>query len=299
MKTIGGQALIEGIMMRTNDKYSICVRLQNKKLITKVFEINQQKFLNLDIMKIPIIRGIARFIETLVIGTKALLFSASFYEDSDIKENNKKKEKKTNSKKQKNFNKLNESEIIITIVFSLMIAFSLFYFLPLFIAKLTNTSGLIFHLIEGIVRLLIFFIYLFLISLMPDIKKVFQYHGAEHMTVHCYEHNEKLTIKNIKKYETLHPRCGTNFILIVFIFSIIIFSFINHKNFLIKLIIRILLIPIIAGISYEFLKFSGKHINNPIVKILNTPGMFLQKITTKKPNDEMIKVAIKALNAIK
>jgi uncharacterized protein YqhQ len=271
--TIGGQALIEGVMMRSNDKYVMAVRRPDKKISTKIVKINNTSFFN----KIPLIRGCTRFIETLSIGLEGILYSSS--ESAGEEE------------------KLNPWEVFFTIASSIVMTVLLFYFAPLLVARLfTSSNGLLFNLVDGLARLFIFIIYLMIISLMPDIRRIFQYHGAEHMTVHCYEKKEKLTIKNIRKYSTLHPRCGTNFIMIVFIVSIFFFSFIPVKTFIYKLGMRLLLLPLIAGISYEFLKLAGKYYENPIVKVLNYPGIALQMITTKKPEDDMIEVAIKSLN---
>jgi uncharacterized protein YqhQ len=271
--TIGGQALIEGVMMRSTTKYALCVRKPNRKISTKIIKVR-----NSWLAKVPIIRGCYRFIETIYIGVKAISYSATESSGED--------------------EKLNNGEIIITLLFSFGIFFLLFYLLPLLLARvLTQNKGTFFNLIDGIARLIIFFAYLVVISAFSDIKKVFQYHGAEHMTVLCYENNENLTVKNIKKFSTLHPRCGTNFILIVFVVSIFIFSFIPVKTLFYRFGMRLVLLPLIAGISYEILRFAGKHYDNILVKILIFPGILMQKITTKKPKDYMIKVAIKALKA--
>ncbi len=269
--SIGGQALIEGVMMRSEKKYALCVRKPNKKISTKTIKIK-----NNPLGKIPFIRGSVRFIETISMGITGITYSAA--ESSGEEE------------------KLNAGEVAFTIFLSIGMTVLLFYIVPLVVARLlTDNRGLLFNLIDGMLRLLIFLIYLFIISLMPDIKRVFQYHGAEHMTVHCYEKGEKLTIENIKKYTTLHPRCGTNFLLIVLIVSIFLFSFIPVKTFVYRLGMRLLLLPIVAGISYEFLKLAGKYYENPIIKLLTYPGIMLQKITTKRPEEDMIEVAVKAL----
>lgn len=272
--TIGGQALIEGVMMRSQDKYALAVRTPSKKITTKIIPIKENQFVN----KIPIVRGCVRFVETLEIGIKSISYSASESAGED--------------------EKLSAWEFAFTLALSIGMTILLFIMAPLFFARIiTGNEGIVFNLVDGIIRIIIFLAYLFLISLMPDIKRVFQYHGAEHMTVHAYEHGEKLTVKNIRKYQTMHPRCGTNFLLIVFMVSIFVFSFLPADSFFIKLGLRLLLLPLIAGISYEFLKFGGKNYDNPAVKVLVYPGILLQKITTKIPEDQMIEVAIKALNA--
>jgi uncharacterized protein YqhQ len=277
-QTIGGQAVIEGVMMRTNDKYAICVRKPDKKISTRIVEIKKSKN---KIAGLPVIRGIVRFVETLQIGVKSISYSAS--ESVGDEE------------------KLSSWDLFLTLLFSIGMTILLFYAAPFFVAKiLTDNSGLLFNLLDGLIRLAIFLIYLLLISLMPDIRRIFQYHGAEHMAVHCFEHGEKLTVKNVKKYTTLHPRCGTNFILIVFIVSMLFFSFLPLDGYLQKLAARIIFLPVIAGVSYEFLKLAGKyHEKSALVRLLDYPGLLLQKITTRKPEDGMIEVAIKALNAVK
>ncbi len=272
--SIGGQALIEGVMMRSLDRYALAVRRPDKKITVKKIKINNTSVLN----KIPIIRGCYRFVETLVIGIRSLSFSAS---ESGGEEE-----------------KLTPWELSFTIAFSIGMTILLFYVAPLLAARVfTSSKGFLFNLIDGIMRMVIFIVYLFLISLMPDIRRIFQYHGAEHMTVFAYEHGEKLTIKNIRKYSTMHPRCGTNFILIVIVLSVILFSFLPVGTLVQRFAYRLLLLPVIAGISYEFLRFGGRHFENIFVKILVYPGILLQKITTREPDDSMIEVAIKALKA--
>ncbi|MBN2368297.1 DUF1385 domain-containing protein [Candidatus Woesearchaeota archaeon] len=273
--TIGGQAVIEGVMMRSADKYAICVRRPDKKISTKIIPIKKDQWYN----KIPIIRGITRFCETLYIGMNSITYSAS--EAMGEEES------------------MNAGELFFTILLSIGMTILLFYMAPLFIARfLTKSNGVLFNVIDGLARIVIFLAYLYIISLMPDIRRVFQYHGAEHMTVHAYEHGEKLTVKNIRKHTTLHPRCGTNFLLIVFILSIFFFTAIPVRTYLYRLGIRLLLLPLIAGIAYEILKVSGKYYENPIVKLMAWPGLMLQKITTREPEDDMINVAIKSLKSV-
>jgi uncharacterized protein YqhQ len=270
---IGGQALIEGVMMRSKDRYAMSVRGPDKKISTKIIKIKDRWY-----NRIPIIRGITRFAETISIGIRSLSYSANI---STGEEDN-----------------FSTAEMVFTVVLSLGMTVLLFYAAPLFLARfITESRGVLFNVIDGIVRILIFLGYLLVISLLPDIKRIFQYHGAEHMTVHAYEQGEKLTVKNVKKYTTLHPRCGTNFILIVFVLSIIFFTFVHVEGYFSRLGARLLLLPVIAGVSYEFLRFAGKYYENPLVKVIVFPGLFLQNITTRKPDDSMIEVAIKALKA--
>ena len=274
--TVGGQAVMEGVMMRSLDKYAIAVRQPNNKIKIKKIKIKSSKN---KILNLPIIRGCIRFVETMSIGIKALSFSASVSQGDEEES-------------------LSTWELVLTIILSIGLTVILFYMAPLFLTRfITKDAGFLFNLIDGVFRLSIFLVYLLLISLMPDIKRLFQYHGAEHKTVFAYENKEKLTIENVRKYTTLHPRCGTSFLLIVFVLSIFFFTLVRVQGYLPRLGIRLLMLPLIAGVSYELLKFAGKHINNIFVKILVAPGLFLQKITTKEPTDDMIEVAIKSLQA--
>ena len=276
MENIGGQALIEGVLMRNKNLVGIAVRKPDGKIKTEKQEFN---FLS-KFKKIIFIRGIIILIETLYIGTKALIYSAN-EASSETEE------------------KISSKEIIISILLSLIFGIGFFVLLPLFLTKLLVSSGFLFNVIDGLIRVIMFVLYVVAISFMKDIKRVFQYHGAEHMAVHCHENNQKLNIKNCKKYSTIHVRCGTNFLFIVLILSIIVFSFITSSELYIKFGSRIVLIPVIASISYEFLKLSSKFENNFLIKILTKPGLLLQKITTKQPDDKQIEVAISALNLVK
>ena len=273
---MGGQAVIEGVLMRSKNKSAVAVRLSNGKIKIKKDKIKQKnKALNL-----PFIRGFISMIESLIMGIKALTWSSD--QQSEQEE------------------QLTKSQMFLTITFSLLFAVLLFIIAPFFITKwLTTFEGFLFNLMDGIVRIIIFFIYLFSISMMGDIKTVFQYHGAEHMTVHCYEKKQKLIVENVKKYSTYHPRCGTSFIIIVLVISILVFSLVTAESWIIKLISRIILIPVIIGISYEALKLSAKFQNNLFFKILIQPGLWVQRITTNKPTKKQIEVAIAALKSAK
>ena len=281
MEAIGGQALIEGVLMRNKNIVGIAVRKPDGKIKTNKQEFN---FLN-NFRKIIFLRGILVLIETLYIGTKALIYSAN--EASEEQSSDGKKNEKISSK-----------EIVVSILLSLIFGVGFFVLLPLYLTKLIVSNGILFNIIDGLLRVFIFVLYVIIISFMKDIKRVFQYHGAEHMTVHCYEHKEKLTVDNCRKYSTIHVRCGTNFLFIVLILSIIVFSFITSNEWYIKLISRLVLIPVISSLAYEFLKLSSKFENFFLIKILTKPGLLLQKITTKKPDDKQIEVAISALNLV-
>jgi len=270
---IGGQALIEGVMIKSKEKVAMSIRKKNKiKTVSHPVSTISKK-----LSKIPLIRGIIVLIDTIYLGTKALIFSAKEQEEED--------------------DKITNTQIAITTSISFIIAIGLFIVLPLIISKLLTENRFLFNLIDGIIRMVIFLGYLLLISLSKEIKRIFQYHGAEHMSVHCFEHKEKLTVKNVRKYSPIHPRCGTSFIIIVLILSIIIFSFVWHENLIIKFLQRIILIPLIAAISYEILKFSAKHQNSFFIRMVTYPGLLIQKITTKKPDDSQIEVAIEAVKA--
>jgi uncharacterized protein YqhQ len=292
---IGGQAVIEGVLMRTNDKYAIAVRQPNGRIIVKkekyISRTKKNKFLGL-----PLVRGVIMLWETLLLGYKALTFSAN--QALDEEDQNKNKVKKNKEKQE-----LGTPELVITIIISILLALALFKFLPLLIATLFKNkiggSNIMFNIIDGLAKFTILILYLVAISTMKDVKRLFQYHGAEHKTVHCYEKNKKLTVENVKKDSKAHARCGTTFILVVLFLSIIFYLFIPfNTNFWLKLLIRILFLPVIAGISYEWIKFSGKHTDNFFAKILIGPGLLVQRLTTREPDDKQIEVAIKALKAV-
>ncbi|MBW3003881.1 DUF1385 domain-containing protein [Candidatus Woesearchaeota archaeon] len=269
---IGGQAVIEGVMMRSPTDLTIAVRKEDNSIVTKKERIRRLK----KPFRAPFIRGIVSLVDTVVIGIKALTWSANQATDHD--------------------EELRGRDIFFIIAVSFAFAIAFFIVLPLYLTKLvTQDQGIIFNLIDGVIRIGVFLIYILAISLMKDVKRIFQYHGAEHKAVNCYEDNKALTVKNVKKYSTLHPRCGTAFLVIVLVISILVFSVITSPSFWVKLISRIILIPVVAGISFEFLKLAGRYRHNPIIKILNAPGMGIQKITTKEPDDKQIEVAIKSL----
>lgn len=275
LDVVGGQAVIEGVLMKSKDKYAVAVRLPNKKIRVQIKKIKQLP----KILTIPFLRGITTLIQILIIGIKALTWSANQQEEDEDE-------------------KLSDLAIAGTLLLSFLFVIIFFIGIPFFIAKLFPIRNVLFTAIEGVIRLAIFIIYVYLISLMKDIKRVFQYHGAEHMVVHAYEAGKKLTVQNIKKYSTKHPRCGTSFIFIVLIISIIVFSLIYTEHWYYKLLWRIILLPVIAGISYEILKLAGKFRSSTIMKIISAPGLWIQKITTRQPTDQMIKVAIIALKKV-
>ena len=277
---IGGMAVIEGVMIKSENYYACAVQKQDKTISVKTEKI-KTFFSKNKIFKKPFLRGIGQLLDMLILGIKTLSYSAN------------------ESVGEKTDEKLSYWEIFFTIAFAFGFAILLFILLPLWLSGfIVKSNGILFNLIDGLLRLGIFLIYLLIISQLSDVKRVFQYHGAEHKAVHCYEHGLPLTVKNIKKFSTLHARCGTSFVMIVLLISVIVFSLITTEIFLLKMLLRILLMPIIAGLSYELLRFEAKHDKNKILKPLIYPGLLFQKITTKEPDDKQIEVAIKSVNAV-
>jgi uncharacterized protein YqhQ len=292
--TIGGQALIEGIMMRGPNDISIAIRKPNNDIELKVDKLNpiknKYKFLGW-----PIIRGVVSLVESLSIGTKALMYSAEFYEEEEAES-----DKETFT--QRVFkDKAQDVEMTLSVIISVVLAVGIFMILPSFItnfAKSKIENHILLNLVEGLIRIIIFFIYVIAISKMEDIKRVFEYHGAEHKTIHCYENEEELTVENVKKYSILHPRCGTSFLFMVMIISVIVLSFFGWPNPLKRVLIRVLMFPVIAGISYEVNRFIGRS-NSSFCYYISLPGLMVQKIATvREPDDGQIEVAIKALEAV-
>ena len=300
---IGGQAVIEGVMMRNKNQLAVAVRKADGRIVVKK-EILTSLFYKHSFFKLPFIRGVTNLIDTLVIGIKTLNWSADqALDDEEAREE--KKEKKElraenkNQKTQKNKKNLSTWHLVGTLTFALLFSALLFVVLPLYLTRFfTESQGLIFNLIDGLIRIAIFLIYIAAISLFSDVRRVFQYHGAEHKSVYCYEAGKKLTPKNVQTYSCLHPRCGTTFILLVLVISIILFSFITHPSWIVKFGVRILFIPLIAALSYELLQFGGRHFSNPVVKFFVAPGLLLQRMTTRKPTKAQIEVAIAALKAV-
>ncbi|MBN2142766.1 DUF1385 domain-containing protein [Candidatus Woesearchaeota archaeon] len=280
---IGGQAVIEGVMMRTKDRYAVAVRNQKGKIIVKKDKFHSVTA-NSKLWGLPFIRGMIMLFETLILGVKSLNFSASI----DF-------ENKIPSKKDL------EKGLIFTMIVSFVFAIALFKFLPLLVAtfatRITGDNNILFNLVDGLTKLAILIAYLLAISLMPDVKRLFQYHGAEHKSVACYEAHKKLTVANVKHHKKEHPRCGTSFIIFVIVLSILFYIFIPmNTGFLGKLGLRVLLLPAIAGISYELIRLAGKY-DNMITKTLVFPGLLVQRLTTKEPDGKQIEVAIESLKA--
>lgn len=297
MKTsgIGGQAVIEGIMMRNKDRYAIAVRKPDKEieLLVKENKLLTDKFKWLNV---PVIRGVVSFVDSLVTGVSTISYSASFYDDPEEQEDTK-IDKVGNAVFK---DKLESVLMAFTVILAVLLAIGLFMVLPYFISRLLSqvvASEMFLNFVEGVVRLLIFFVYVILISQMKDIKRTFMYHGAEHKCINCVEHGMRLTVNNVKRSSRYHKRCGTSFMFLVIIISAIFFIFIRVDNTVLQLVLRLLLVPVIAGVSYEIIKIAGKY-DNKIVNAISVPGMCFQKLTTKEPEDDMIEVAIKAVEAV-
>ena len=294
---IGGQAVLEGIMMRNKDKYSVAVRKPDQTIALKVDEYKGLTS-GKKIIGLPFIRGIFNFIDSMVLGIKTLAYSAEFYEEEEEV-----KESKMDKAVDKLFKEKAEDVIMgVTIFISIVIALGLFVVLPSVISDLLENwfdiiSVSVLSIIEGVIRIALFIIYILLISMMKDIKRTFMYHGAEHKCINCIENGMELNVENVMKSSRYHKRCGTSFIFMVMIISIIFFIFIRVGNPVLKIVVRLLLIPVIAGVSYEFIKLAGRS-ESKIVNILSKPGMLLQKITTSEPDEDMVEVAIEAVSAV-
>ena len=320
-------AVIEGVMMKNKEQYAVAVRKPNNEIVVEN-DTHKDFSDKVKLFKLPIFRGMMAFVDSLVIGVKVLNFSSSFFDDEE--ENQDKKKNKKNKDKDFDIEELtiaekteeNNQEKIVDIkeekkkdskddqenallmagavVLSIIISVALFMVLPVLITNLFSklvTNHILISLIEGIIRLAIFIGYVYLASFMPEIKRVFMYHGAEHKSINCLEHGYELTVENVRKQSRQHKRCGTSFMLLVMIISLIFFIFIPTGTLLWRVISRVVLVPLIAGVSYEFIRLAGRN-ESKIVNILSQPGLWLQGLTTKEPDDTMIEVAICSVNAV-
>lgn len=322
---IGGMAVMEGVMMKNKDQYAIAVRKPNNEIVVE--KSTHKDFSDkVKLFKLPVFRGMLAFVDSMVIGVKVLNFSASFFEDEE--EVNKSKKKRSKAAEQDfeieevsatkeedaiddhpkhepvlNVDKGSKSNallMLLAVVLSIGLSIALFMVLPVLITNLFKTfieSNFVITLIEGFVRLGIFIGYVILASQMKEIKRVFMYHGAEHKTINCMENGFELTVENIRWQSKLHKRCGTSFMLLVILISLIIFLIIPINDVFLKVISRVLLVPFIAGISYEFIRLAGKS-EGKVVEILSMPGLWMQSLTTKEPDDSMIEVAIKSVESV-
>ena len=298
--SIGGQALMEGVMMRGPKEYAMAVRkpdgeiIVEKRPVASVLQKNK-------ILKLPIIRGCISFFESMITGVKALMFSAEFFDIEGEEESQSKFDKWLD---EKFGDKIKDIVIYVSVVLSLIFSVALFFLLPNFItelvAKLTSidVDGTLRTVIEGVIRMAIFLSYILLVSQMKDIKRVFMYHGAEHKTIAAYENGDELTVENARENSRLHPRCGTSFLIFVMIISVIVFMLIpKGLTWYNRALFKILLLPVVAGVSYEIIKFAGRH-ENWFTKIISKPGMWLQYITTREPDDSQLEVAIASMKAV-
>lgn len=291
---IGGQAVIEGVMMKSGSKYAVAVRKPDKEIAVEINEINTASS-KYPVLKLPIIRGVAAFVESLSLGMKTLSYSTSFYEEEETKES--KFEKKLNQITKGRADKILNAG---TILLSVVLAIGIFVIVPMLLAGFLSAvieSQMLLALLEGVFRVLIFVGYILLISQIQDIKRMFMYHGAEHKSINCIENGLPLTVKNVKRQSREHKRCGTSFMLTVMIISVIFFMFIRVDQAWLRFILRLILIPVIAGVSYEFIRLAGKS-DSWLVDKLSRPGMWLQALTTKEPDEDMIEVAIKSVEAV-
>lgn len=292
---IGGQAVIEGVMMKNMDRYAVSVRKPNGKIETKVEECVSFAEKH-PLFQLPVFRGMANFLESMVIGMKTLNYSASFYEDEEEQT-----ESRTEQLLEKILGEKAEKIIMgIVLVFSLAISIGLFMILPYIaseaLGKLIRNEYVILFM-EGIIRIAIFLGYIVLISRMEDIKRVFMYHGAEHKTINCLEAGVPLTPENVDNFSRLHKRCGTSFIFIVMIISMVFFFFIRVDTIWLRIVLRLLFLPLVAGVSYEFIRLAGSS-DHPLVQIFSKPGLALQRLTTKEPDHSMIEVAIASVEGV-
>lgn len=290
---IGGQAVMEGIMMKNKDYYAVAVRKPSGEIIVKKERYESVVPFSV-IQKIPLVRGVFNFIDSLCLGMSTLTYSSEFYiEDEEPTEFDKKIEKLLG-------NKADKVITGITLAFSIVLALVIFMMIPFGAAELLRkviSAAWLVNLAEGLIRMVIFLLYIMLISKMEDIQRVFMYHGAEHKCINCIEHGMELNVDNVLKSSKEHKRCGTSFLLIVMIISIIVFMFVTADSKVIRLVLRLVLIPVIAGVSYEFLRLAGNH-DNMIISILSKPGLLLQGMTTREPDASMAEVAIAAVEAV-
>ena len=296
----GGQAVMEGVMMKNEDKYAVAVRKPNHEIEIKISDYTAGKRFP-KIRKVPIIRGVFSFVDSLYLGMSTLMYSASFFEEEEVRPSQ--KEGITKEEKEKLKKKEDKQDKIMmggTLVFSVVLALGIFFALPYFLSNFFEkiiSSQILIAAIEGILRLAIFILYILLISLTPDIKRTFMYHGAEHKCINCIENGLELNVSNVKMSSKQHKRCGTSFLLIVMLISIVFFMFIQVDSKVLRLVLRLVLIPVIAGASYEFIRLAGRY-DNGVLNWLSKPGLLMQKLTTKEPDEDMIEVAIASVEAV-
>jgi uncharacterized protein YqhQ len=279
---MGGQAVIEGVMMKSPDRIATSVRRMGGEIVSRV-----EPFVSVTrrhkILGIPVVRGGVMLFEQLYQGIRSLTFSADVVSagEGEIKE----KKGWTSS-----------LWAVVTVVVALGLGLVIFFYVPLLVAGWTGVKGsVLFNLVDGLVRLVLFFAYLSLLNLWKEMRRVFEYHGAEHKSIHAYEHGESLTVENVKKYTTRHPRCGTSFLMVVMVVSIVVFIFMGRPDTVRERVLRLVVVPLIAGLSYEVIRLAGKHRNSFIMTVITAPGLALQRFTTREPSEDQIEVALDAL----
>lgn len=292
---IGGQAVIEGVMMRGKKMYACAIRKPDKEIIVDKKTIKSSED-RPKILSMPFIRGVVSLIDSLVLGMQLITYSAEFLEVDEEE----KPSKFDEFLEKKLGDKLNDVIMGISVVFALALSIGLFMVLPTwmssFFGKILPGSWAL-GIIEGFVRIAIFLLYLVLVTKMSEMKRVFQYHGAEHKTINCFEHEEELTVENVRKHSRFHKRCGTSFLVIVMLVSMVVFLFVRISSVPLRILSRILLFPVISGISYEFIRLAGRS-DSKIVQLISAPGIYIQRLTTAEPDDEMIEVAIAAMKGV-
>lgn len=294
---VGGQAILEGLMMRGNRALAIAVRKPDGNIHLTVEPLpGKSKW-----AKIPVVRGVYAFISSLVTGTGVLFYGADLLEKWETEKDAKEHPETVKEDGKKKESGFSQGAIYLSVALAVAICVGLFVLLPTFVLSLVKRAGvesvLLLNLLEGVLRILLFVGYVAACSLMPDIKRTFEYHGAEHKTIHCYENGLELTPENAQSFYTLHPRCGTSFMVFVMVISLLIFSLFGWPNLWLRVLSRLLLIPVVAGLSYELLQFTGRH-NNGFVKAVSIPGIMLQKVTTREPSLDQLEVAIAAVKAV-
>ena len=289
---IGGQAVLEGIMMRNGGKYSVAVRKTDGEIAVDIQDYKSVIPWKTP-LRIPFIRGIFNFIDSLVLGMKTLMFSASFFEDDEEEEVVTAEEA---AKREKQDRLIMNITVAVSVVLAAVIFMVLPYFLSTVVERYTS-SRIIMTVFEGIIRMVIFLLYIFFISRMKDIRRTFMYHGAVHKCINCIEHGLELNVENVRKSSKQHKRCGTSFLFFVMIVSIIFSFFITAQSQVLRVLLRIALLPVIAGVSYEIIRLAGNS-DNPFVNLLSRPGMWVQNMTTKEPDDSMIEVGIRAVEEV-
>ncbi|MCK5568021.1 MAG: DUF1385 domain-containing protein [Actinomycetia bacterium] len=277
---VGGQAVIEGVMMRSRHFWSLAVRRPDNTISTKIFK-NSSLTVNNKFLGFVFVRGVVNLIESMALGFRALSYSVNESTEEDIQ--------------------FSKKEMTVAIVIAMVFAVGVFFVVPTLIGRSFSNyfpNTIVYNLMEGLVRIALFLGYILIVSQLKDIKRIFQYHGAEHKTIQAYEHGEAVVLENVKKFTTVHVRCGTSFLLIVMVVAIIVFSFLGRPPLLLRILYRVLLMPVVAGISYELIKLAGKFSKYKIVNILFYPGLLLQKVTTREPDDSQIEVAMNSFNRV-